>query len=227
MREFMVAVLVTASMAGCANTGQLSTNTEASDFSLDPAAFRTGGIGFLTPISATGEEASRTALALAFASSLADAHEDLRVVSLAEVLSAVNSAGLAASYKSMMEDYEATGIMEKERLRQVGDVSDARYLGLLELADFEQTVNKRFSIGGLRLLDTKLASIRVSWQIWDTASGAIAWEGTDEIHYAYDTGRERPVSFGFVAGKAASNLIAQIPLVDAVPERTAAVALAR
>jgi hypothetical protein len=48
----------------------------------------------------------------------------------------------------------------------------------------------------LRLLDTKLASIRVSWQIWDSDSGTIAWEGTDEISYANDTGRERPVSFG-------------------------------
>ncbi|HLU04919.1 MAG TPA: hypothetical protein VKZ91_00055 [Woeseiaceae bacterium] len=227
MREFMVVLLATVSMAGCASTAQLSADTEATDFSLNPEAFRSGGIGFLTPISATGHEASRTALALAFASSLSDAREDLRIVSLAEVLSAVNSAGLSAAYKSMIEDYKATGIMEKERLRQVGEVSDARYLGLLELADFDQAVNKRFSVGGLRLLDTKLASIRVSWQIWDSDSGTIAWEGTDEIHYAYDTGRERPVSFGFVAGQAATNLIAQIPLDETAPEQTAAAVIAR
>lgn len=226
MRGIVAAVLAAASLAGCAGTtGQLSANTEATDFSLDPVAIRTEGVGFLTPIAATGQEANRLALALAFASSLSEV-EDLTVVSLAEVLSAVNSAGLSAAYKSMIDDYEATGIMEKETLRQVGDVSGTRYLGLLGLADFDQAVNKRFSIGGLRLLDTKLASIRVSWQIWDSASGTIAWEGTDEIHYAYDTGRERPVSFGFVAGQAATNLIAQIPL-EAAPERAAAVSAAR
>jgi hypothetical protein len=227
MRRISTALLASALLGGCASTGQLSVNTEATDFSLDPVAFRAQGIGFLTPISATGQEANRLSLALAFANSLSDMRDDLHVVSLAEVLSAVNRAGLSAEYKSMIDDYEATGIMERETLQRVGEVSDARYLGLLELADFDQSANKRFGIGGLRLLDTKVASIRLSWQIWDSVTGTIAWEGTDEIHYAYDTGRERPVSFGFVAGQAATNLIAKILFAEAVPERAAAASIAR
>jgi hypothetical protein len=114
--------------------------------------------------------------------------------------------------------------MEKETLRRVGEVSGARYLGLLELADFDQSANKRFGIGGLRVMDTKIASIRVSWQIWDSVAGAIAWEGSDEIHYAYDTGRERPVSFAFVAEQAAANLISRISQAGVKPEQPAAVA---
>ena len=227
MRGIATALLATLCLAGCASTAQLSTNTEATDFALDSAAFRTEGVGFLTPVSATGQEANRLALALAFAGSLSDAREDSRVVSLAEVLSAVNRAGLAAEYREMLDAHAATGIMEKATLRRIGEASDARYLGLLELADFDQGMNKRFSIGGLRLLDTKLASIRVSWQIWDSVTGVIAWEGTDEIHYAYDTGRERPVSFAFVAGQAAANLVARIPRAEAVPEKAAAIAAAR
>lgn len=167
-RNLTPTLLAALSLAGCASTGQLATNIDSTNFSLDPVAFRSQGIGFLTPISATGQEANRLALALAFASSLEDAPGDLRVVPLPEVLSAVNRAGLAAGYKAMMDDYEATGIMERGMLRQVGDVSDARYLGLLQLAAFDQSENRRFSIAGLRLLDTKLASIRVSWQIWDS-----------------------------------------------------------
>lgn len=223
MRAIVAAFLAVVGVAGCANTAQLSTDTEAIDFSLDPAAFRSEGVGFLTPVSATGQEANRLALAFAFASELANVQEELRVVNLAEVLSAVNRAGLAAEYKAMIDGYAATGIMERETLRRVGESSDARYLGLLELADFDQEVNKRFSIGGLRLLDTKLASIRVSWQIWDSATGMIAWEGTDEIHYAYDTGRERPVNFGFVAGRAAANLISRMPIAETFEGKTAAV----
>ncbi len=227
MRGIAMSLVAVLSVAGCANTAQLSTDTEATNFSLDPVAFHTEGVGFLTPVSATGQEANRLALALAFASSLADAREDLSIVSLAEVLSAVNRAGLAADYKAMIDAYAATGIMEKQTLRRIGEASNARYLGLLGLADFDQGVNKRFSVGGLRLLDTKLASIRVSWQIWDSVTGVIAWEGTDEIHYAYDTGRERPVSFGFVAGQAAANLVARIPLVEPMPEKAAAASLSR
>lgn len=213
-------------IAGCANTGQLSANTQATVFSIDPVAFRTDGVGFLTPISATGQEANRLSLASAFAHSLVAADKDIKVVNLAEVLSAVNQADLSSAYKAMVDDYEATGIMEKETLRRVGEVSGARYLGLLELADFDQSANKRFGIGGLRVMDTKIASIRLSWQIWDSVAGAIAWEGSDEIHYAYDTGRERPVSFAFVAERAAANLISQIPHTGDKAEQAAAVAVA-
>ncbi|HZD51829.1 MAG TPA: hypothetical protein VE175_02175 [Woeseiaceae bacterium] len=227
MRGMATVLLAAVSLGGCAGPGQLTVNTESTDFSLDPAVLYRQGIGFLTPIAATGEEANRVSLALAFASSLTDLHENLHVVSLAEVLSAVNRAGLSDDYKSMMDDYDATGIMEKETLAQVGRLSGARYLGLLQLADFEQSTNKRFGLAGLRLMDTKIASIRLSWQIWDSVTGSIAWEGTDEIHYAYDTGRERPVSFGYVAGKAARNLISEMPLEAVVPEDTAAASIAR
>ena len=201
-------------LGGCAGTSQLSTNTDSIDFSLDPIAFRDQGLGFLTPVSATGQEADRVALALAFANEVAAEREDLHVVRLAEVLSSVNQANLSAQYKSMVEDYQTTGILEKETLRRVGEVSGARYLGLLGLAEFSQGTNRRFSVVGIRLLDTKQASIRLSWQIWDSQTGTIAWEGSDEIDYAYDTGREKPVNFGFVAEQAAANLIAEIPVAD-------------
>ena len=74
----------------------------------------------------------------------------------------------------------------------------------------------------MRIFDTKQASIRLSLQIWDSVTGEIAWEGSDEIHYAYDTGRERPVNLGFVAAKAATNLMAEIPAAD--PSKPMAVA---
>jgi len=201
-------------LGGCAATGQLSTNTESVDFSLDPIAFRDHGLGFLTPVSATGREADRVALALAFADAIAAEREELHVVRLAEVLSEVNRANLSLEYKKMVDDYQSTGILEKETLRRVGEVSHVRYLGLLGLAQFTQRTNRRLSAIGLRVFDTKLASMRLSWQIWDSHTGTIAWEGSDEIDYAYDTGLEKPVNFGFVTEQAAVNLINEIPKAD-------------
>lgn len=182
MRSIWVSAAVSLLSVACVSTGQLSANTESIDFSLDPISFRNSGIGFLTPVSATGQEAD-----------------------------------LSRQYKRMVDDYQATGIMERETLKRVGEVCGARYLGLLGSAEFSQKTNKRFGIGSMRLFDTKQASIRLSWKIWDSQSGAIAWEGSDEIHYAYDTSRERPVNFGFVAERAATNLIAELPLLAAAP----------
>lgn len=224
MREKFAATLLVVLISGCVNTGQLMSNTESVDMSLDPATFHHDGIGFLTPVSATGQEADRVALALSFANAVSENRPNLKVVSLANVLSSVNRAGLANDYKGMIDDYQGTGIMERDTLRQVGEASDVRYLGLLSLGEFSQATNKRFSIAGMRLFDTKQASIRLSWQIWDSQTGAIAWEGSDEIHYAYDTGRERPVNFSFVAEQAAANMMAEIPSpADAELERVAVV----
>ena len=183
---------------GCASTAQMTNHTASTDFSLDPIALQNEGIGFLTPVSATGQEADRVGLAIAFADQIAAERTDLHVVRLAEVLSAVNQAGLSVAYKTMVEDYQATGILEKDTLRQVGEVSGARYLGLLGLARFTQSTNKRLGIAGFRLIDTKIANLRLSWQIWDSETGVICWEGSDEVSYAYETGRERPVNFAFV-----------------------------
>lgn len=211
VKKVCVFLAMAVSLTGCVNTGQLISNTEVDDFSLDTNDLHSAGLGFLTPVSATGQEADRVALALAFADAVDESCEDLKVVRLAEVLTAVNEAGMSHDYKKMIDDYQATGIMDRDALKAVGEASGARYLGLLSLGDFSQMTNKRFSIAGLRVFDTKQASIRLSWQIWDSDNGAIAWEGSDEIHYAYDTGRERPVNLGFVATIAADNLMAKIP----------------
>ena len=210
--------------AGCSTTAQMTKHTASTDFSLDPVALQVQGLGFLTPVSATGQEADRVGLAIAFADQIAEERTDLHVVRLAEVLSAVNQAGLSVDYKTMVEDYQATGILEKETLRQIGEVSGARYLGLLGLARFTQSSNKRFGIAGMRLIDTKLANLRLSWQIWDSETGVICWEGSDEISYAYETGRERPVNFAFVAEQAATNLIAEFPSAAELPAGISAVA---
>ena len=226
MYERLGVTLILGLLSGCVNTGQLTSNTESVDMSLEAATFDQDGIGFLTPVSATGQEADRVALALSFANAVAESRPDLKVVSLANVLSSVNQAGLADDYKNMVDDYQGTGIMEKETLLRIGEASDVRYLGLLSLGEFSQGTNKRFSLAGIRLFDTKQASIRLSWQIWDSRTGAIAWEGSDEIHYAYDTSRERPVNLSFVAEQAAANMMAKIPSPDDAELERVAVATA-
>lgn len=217
MRKHFLAAFIFVCAAGCSSTAQLISDTESRDLSLDTLAFHHDGVGFLTPVSATGQEADRVALAISFANSVAEHRPEMKVVPLADVLSSVNQAGLSGDYKHMMDDYQGTGIMERDALHKVGEASDARYLALLSLGRFSQETNKRFSIAGMRIFDTKQASIRLSWQIWDAETGVIAWEGSDEVHYSYETGRERPVNFSFVAAQAAANMIAEIPLPGDAP----------
>lgn len=169
------------------------------------------GIGFLTPAAATGREADKQALALSFSKQLELARPGVKVVPLPSILSKVNEADLDQQYKRMYRDYLETGILEGSILQRLGEVGEVRYLAQLSLADFTQGSRGRFSFLGLRLVDTKQAGMRVFIQIWDSQTGGVAWEGSAELNYAYESAAENPAPFLEASALAAKRLFADLP----------------
>lgn len=198
---------------------QVDETISEKQISLDPGEFSRAGVGFLTPSAATGREADKQALALSFATSLEKDRPDLRVVPLPAILSAVNAAELDQEYKQMFRDYLETGILDGSLLKRIGEIGEVRYLAQLNLASFEQQARSRFSLFGLRFVDTKQANMRVFLQIWDSYTGSVAWEGGGEVNFAYDTMAERPVTFQDVAAAAADKIYAGLPRSE-VPDTT-------
>ncbi len=196
---------------GCAVTEQTRYEVEADAFSLGPSDLEQRGIGFLTPAAGTGREADKQSLAHSFAKELEAARPGAKVVPLPVILSAVNAADLDQQYKRMYRDYLETGILEGSVLERIGAQGAVRYLAQLSLADFQQQSRGRFSFLGLRLFDTKLSSMRVFMQIWDSQAGAVAWEGSVELNYAYDTAAEKPSPFTEAAQLAARRLYKELP----------------
>lgn len=196
--------------AGCSNN-QIHSTVQYEDISLAADGLENHGLGFITPSTVTGREQDIQGLAFTFAEILEQERPDIRVVSLAETLSAINRAGMANEYKQMYVDYSGTGIFKQDSLRKVGEVTGVRYLAQLKLSSFTQGSKGRFSILGLRLLQTKEANIRLFFQIWNSQLGAIVWEGTEELNYAWDTLQENPVSFQVVVEEIARNLISKLP----------------
>jgi len=45
----------------------------------------------------------------------------------------------------------------------------------------------------------------------ETLDGSIAWQGMDEVTFAIDTGRERPITFRAIAEHTAKDLIQRLP----------------
>ncbi|MDP7041114.1 MAG: hypothetical protein QGF91_00525, partial [Gammaproteobacteria bacterium] len=151
---------------------------------------------------------------LMFAGELATVRPGVRVAALPEVLSAVNESGLAKEYKQMYRDYLETGILEQKVLQDIGNASGVRYLAQLSLAGFDQGGNKRFGFLGLRLVDTQKANMRVFMQIWDSETGRVAWEGAEEVNYAFDSSSEMPVTFKTIAEMTAREMFAVLPGAD-------------
>ena len=215
LRLAALAVLVPLLSAGCA-TDQVHSSVQYEAISLGANDLESHGLGFITPSTVTGQEQDVQNLAFVFARMLEKERPDIRVVSLPEALSAVNQAGLADEYKQMYVDYSDTGIFKKNSLQRVGDVIGARYLAQLKLSSFNQNSRGRFNFLGLRLMQTKTANIRLFLQIWDSDSGAIVWEGAEEMNYAWDTASEKPVTFQLIVEEIARNLVNKLP---GAPER--------
>lgn len=179
--------------------------------SLEPGGLAKYRLAFVTPSSVTGQEQDRQSLALIFSETLHAQRPEIPITSLSETLGLVNRAGLADDYRKMLDDYRDTGIFSRTPLEKIGRAVGARYLAQLKLAGFSQDSYERFSLFGFRLFQTLHANIRMYLQIWDSETGTIVWEGTEEMNYAYDSSATRPVTFRTVVEEGARQLIARLP----------------
>lgn len=209
MRLFLLLAFL--GLQACSSTLQVYSTPEHDTRGLTRGDLREGGIAFLTPSTITGQEEDKQTLAYVFASALSTRRPDIKVLPLSATLGAVNRAGLAETYRNMYKDYRETAVFDVALMKRVADAAGARYLGQLKLSQMQQGARGRFGLLGLSILNTQYASIRVSWQVWDSRDGSIAWEGIDEVTMAIDTGLEQPMPFRSVAERAAEDLTARLP----------------
>lgn len=209
--SWLIYILLAAGMLSGCSMDQVHSTADHTDFSLDKNDLETHGLAFITPSTVTGQEEDKQTLAFAFANVMQEQRPDIRVITLPETISAINIADATEDYKLMYVDYRDTGVFKRELLKKVGDITGTRYLAQLKLSDFSQNSKGRLSVFGLRLIQTKEANIRMFFQIWDSSNGTIAWEGTEEMSYSWDTGSEKPVTFRTIVKKTAQNLISRLP----------------
>ena len=180
-------------------------------FSLGPNDLTQYGLAFVTPSTVTGQEEEKQAVAFTFSEVLYTQRPDIPIRTLPQTLSAVNRAGLDKQYTQMYEDYRNTSLFKTASLKEVADATGMRYLGQLKLSGFQQGSDGRLGVFGLRLMNTKQASIRLFFQIWDSQDGSIVWEGVDELQYSMDTATEETVTLRKVLEKASAHLVSELP----------------
>lgn len=203
---FVVALLLN----GCVGP-QMKASTQALTFNLNLHTLQADKLAFITPSSVTGQEEDKQAMAMAFAQAMQQARPTLKVVSLAEAVSAINAAGLAGDYKQMLNDYHITGLFEHKVLQKIAQTIGVRYIAQLQLRGFRQDNKNRWSLLGFRLIDTKTTNIRIFLQIWDSQNGSVVWEGSQELTAAKDSLSEETITFRQVMDDAAQQLISKLP----------------
>jgi hypothetical protein len=195
-------------LGGCAQT--YSDFTERS-ISLEPGDLERGSLAFITPSTVTGQEEEKQAVALTFSNVLQSARPEIRIVTLAEVLSKVNTAGLDVQYKEMYVGYRDSGLFKRDLLKEIAETLETRYLAQLKLQGFKQGDKNRIQFFGVRLVETQVATLRLFLQIWDASDGTIAWEGVEELRRSRDTFTEDPVTLQDAMKHAAKEMIDNLP----------------
>lgn len=203
--------LLAATLDACTFAPQRYTRPDIRANALAGGDLARGGLAILTPSTVTGQEEDRQTIALLFTEALAAERPDLRLVPLPDVLSAVNAHGLVASYQHLYEDYRVTGVFARDELSRLSQATGTRYVGQIKLARFEQGARGRWGLLGLSILQTQYAHMRLFFQIWDAGSGAIVWEGIDELTVSVETSRERAVTLQTVAREAAADFSRHLP----------------
>lgn len=197
-------------LGGCINP-QIKTSTQAVTFKLSAQNLEEGGLAFITPSSITGQEEDKQAMAMAFTQAVQQTRPAVKIVPLAEAISAINATGLANDYKKMLEDYSITGLFEHKALQKIAQAIGTRYIAQLQLRGFRQDNKNRLSLLGIRLIDTKSTDTRIFLQIWDSRNGSVVWEGSQELTVAKDSWGEETITFRQTMETAAQHLIKQLP----------------
>lgn len=190
---------------------QVSTEINHDQFSLTADELKRGGIAFITPSTVTGQEEEKQAVAFVFAATLIEVRPDLDVITLPQTLSMINSAGLADEYKEMYKEYRDSGIFSRNTLLKIATASGMRYLAQLKLAGFSQKSKDRFGVFGLRLIQTKSATVRLFFQLWDAQKGTISWESVEELSWAEDKISENPITLQTIMVRAAQDIAERLP----------------
>ncbi|VAW98864.1 hypothetical protein MNBD_GAMMA22-1350 [hydrothermal vent metagenome] len=183
---------------------------EAQAFSLTNGDLAKYGVAFITPSTVTGQEQDIQSLALSFSNLMKELRPEINIMPLSDTLSMINRNGMIEDYKKMYRNYSDTGIFDQDIIRKISKVTGRRYLAQLKLSEFTQETSTRFSFG-FRIIDTKKARMRLFFQIWDSHNGTIAWEGSAELNYSYDTVTNNAINFKTVVQITAIELVKNMP----------------
>lgn len=207
---FLLLLLLPLFLSGCAP--QVYSKINHKQFNLSAELLKKEGIAFMTPSTVTGQEEEKQAVAFIFFNTLEKERSNLKILSLPETLSAINKAGLAGEYEYMYREYKDTGVFKPEILHKIAQATHTRYLAQLKLAGFEQGASSRLGVFGLRLIETRKATLRLFFQIWDAENGEIAWEALQELNWSEEMVSENVITLQTVIGEAAKNIGTRLPL---------------
>jgi hypothetical protein len=105
----------------------------------------------------------------------------VRVIPSYETVGIINEQGLAQNYAELLSGFRLGGILQRQQLGPIGSALGSRYVLLPGLAEFNQLIMDKYEVIGLKLVRTRVTTLRLWLQLWDVQTGRILWESAGEV----------------------------------------------
>jgi hypothetical protein len=183
----MLAALTALVLASCStplHTWDVATTSTPRSPGLDAATVSSGPIATLGVVAPAALQGFTPVLSHALTTALAASTPPVRAIPTHETFNRLNESGLTATYDALITGFARHGILERAPLQQIAAALGARYVLQPGLAAFEQAVGDKFEVFGLKVIKTRLTTLRVWLQLWDSQTGRMLWESSGEITVA-------------------------------------------
>lgn len=175
--------------------------------SFDPSTLKQEQAAVLSALVGFGLEGYAHQVSRSLANALTQTRIPIKSLSVHDALNRINREGLTAEYAGMVSGYGQTGILDRVGLEKIGRALHVAYVFQPSLASFSQSMSGRFSLLGLRLLQTRITTLRLTLQLWDTRTGEIVWESSGEATLASEDVREFRIPFDEIARRLWSHML--------------------
>ncbi|MHC4117346.1 MAG: hypothetical protein ACYSWO_07535 [Planctomycetota bacterium] len=137
--------------------------------------------------------------------------DGLEVLSFTDLTNKLNEKDLAFRHAEMKEFYQQNGMFRKSDLEFLAREIGADYIVLPCLLDVKRWSKGRFSVVGVRFLQTQVVSGILGLEIWNTRTGRKVFSATSDITLATEKIREEPLSMEDAFTRAWYGIMKELP----------------
>jgi len=138
-------------------------------------------------------------------------NQNLELLSFTDLANTLNEKGISQRYAEMRDFHRKNGMFRKSDLEFLGKEIGVNYFIQPCLLDVRRWGTSRFTLFGLKIINTQIITIVVSMEIWDAKTSHKVFSATSDVTVAGDTIAENPISMEQAFERAWFGIIEQLP----------------
>jgi len=140
-----------------------------------------------------------------------EGYYNLEVLSFTDLANKINEKDVSQRYSEMRDFYQKNGMFRKLDIEFLAREIGPGYFILPCLLDIKRWGTSRFSVFGLKVINTQVICVVVSMEIWDGKTGHKVFSATSDVTISSERIRENPISIDEAFESAWLGIIKQLP----------------